>query len=151
MLCTLQFVSNITLWFVQVTEENVNTVGQHLYVLRASQIVQPIAIPDAEGFVFAPVKAFIDDKFWRILPSEFLDSAIVSCHKTEALLEAIDTQRTIKTTIVTDYDLQTLRHPVLPLNSSGRKIKDNLSPLFFNILIDCYEDHVQDMFNLSVT
>ena len=110
-----------------------------------------ISVPGAEGFVFAPVKAFIDTKLWHILPLEFLDSAIVNNRQTELLLEDIDTEHSIKTTTVTDYNLQSVRHhPILPLTSAARKLKDNLHPLLFNILIDCYEVYVQDMFELNV-
>jgi len=117
----------------------------------ATHNVNPIAVPGADGFVFAPVKAFIDEKLWQILPCDFLDSALVSNHKDEALLEALDSEHSIDTITVTSYKLDSVRHhPVLPINSSARKLKNYLHPLFFNILIDCYEECIQDMFELNV-
>lgn len=49
---------------------------------------QPLAIPTAQGPVFAPVRAFVPQDILSDLPPEFLDAAIVTSHGDHAELEA---------------------------------------------------------------
>lgn len=80
----------------QVTQDDVQTSDENWSTPTATQSVRPVVIPGADGFIFTPVKAYIDTSLWRILSSGFLDSAIVNSHETEALLEAIDASHNIQ-------------------------------------------------------
>jgi len=109
-----------------------------------------MVIPGATGLVYAPVRAYISVDLWNELPNKFLNSAILSNHTTESLLEALDTEHRISETIVTGYSENVSRHPVLPRNSVARKVKNGLLPVIFNILIDFYEEQMKDLFDLNV-
>lgn len=106
-------------------------------------------VPGAVGPVYAPVKAYIEKELWKHLPHRFLNSAIVANHFTETLLEGVDIdQSLLEITVVTNAD-PTDRHPVLPITSIGRRIKENLFPILFNTLIDVYTDEIEDLFVLT--
>jgi hypothetical protein len=104
------------------------------------------------GFVYAPVRAFVEPELWEQLPLEFLDSAIRSDHETEKLLEVADVNYSIVTNTVTNYkdDINVRHHPVFPRTSAAKKIKNVLQPLQFNVLIDCYDEQLQDIFEMNV-
>ena len=83
---------------------------------------------NADRTVYAPIRAFVPQKFWTYCPNEFLNSAIVSSHAEDAELQLLYPNTYNNTFIIPPCSRRPDFHSI---NSIVNSMHENVSPQIF--------------------